>query len=245
MDAQDQARAVAEVNLMRRLFLWGALLAGLALIVGLVFVRGMGITARRDPPAIEKRVAKATWRFMIPGEIRKANNPEPNTPEVLRDGLEHFADHCAICHGNNGSGDTAIGRRIYPPAPDLREAASQRLSDGELFYAIEQGIPWTAMPGWSTGTPEGERESWVLVRFIRHLSALTPAELDEMERLNPKSPGQMDRDREIDEFLRGSTSAPPPKGTYEGIAATGRRIAIEELVILELRDGRVASNVIR
>jgi mono/diheme cytochrome c family protein len=199
---------------MRRMFLWGAVLAGLAVTILIVFVRGMGITARRDPPAIETRFAKAAWRFLVPGEIRSARNPEPNTPEVLRDGLEHFADHCAVCHANDGSGDTAIGRRIYPPAVDLREAASQGLSDGELFYAIEQGIPWTAMPGWSTGTPEGERESWVLVRFIRHLSALTPAELEEMERLNPKSPAQLERDREIDEFLRGSGSATPPTGGH-------------------------------
>jgi mono/diheme cytochrome c family protein len=202
------------ITIVRRLLLWGAVLAGLVLIALVVFARGMGITARRDPPAIEKRVAKAAWRFLIPGEIRNANNPVPDTPEVLRDGLAHFADHCAICHANNGSGDTAIGRRIYPPAPDMREAASQRLSDGELFYAIEQGIPWTAMPGWSTGTPEGERESWVLVRFIRHLSALTTAELEEMERLNPKSRAQSDRDREIDDFLSGSKSAPPPKGGH-------------------------------
>jgi mono/diheme cytochrome c family protein len=199
---------------MRRLLLWGAALAGVALIAVVVSVRGLGITARRDPPAIEKRVAKAAWRFLIPSEIRQKMNPEPNTPEVLRSGLEHFADHCALCHANNGSGDTAIGRRTYPPAPDLREPASQRLSDGELFYAIEQGIPWTAMPGWGSGTPEGERDSWALVRFIRHLFALTPAELEEMERLNPKSPAELDRDREIDEFLRGATSAMPPSGGH-------------------------------
>ncbi len=199
---------------MRRLILWTSVLAGVGLLAVFVFVRGMGITARRDPPAIEKRVAKAAWRFLVPGEIRKATNRVPNSPEVLQDGLAHFADHCAICHANNGSGDTAIGRRIYPPAPDLREPASQGLSDGELFYAIEQGIPWTAMPGWSTGTPEGERESWELVRFIRHLPALTPAELEEMERLNPKSPAELKRDREIADFLRGSQSAEPPKGDH-------------------------------
>jgi hypothetical protein len=37
----------------------------------------------------------------------------------------------------------------------------------------------------------------------------------------------------------------PACRTYEGIAATGRTIAIEELVILERRDGKVASDVIR
>lgn len=197
---------------MRRLTLWVLVLAGLTALVLLVFVRGMGVTARREPPAIEKRVARSAWRFLIPADSRRATNPVPVSPDVLRDGLAHFADHCALCHANNGSGDTMIGRRIYPPAPDMREPATQGLSDGELFYAIEQGIPWTAMPGWSTGTPEGERESWILVHFIRHLGALTPAELEEMGRLNPRSRSELDRDREIDEFLRGGAVQPPKKG---------------------------------
>jgi mono/diheme cytochrome c family protein len=199
---------------MRRIVFGTALLGVVAVLVLVAFVRGMGITARRDPPALEKRLAKAAWRFLIPAEIRRMSNPVPGTADVLRDGLAHFADHCATCHANNGSGDTAIGRRVYPPAPDLREPASQRLTDGELFYAIEQGIPWTAMPGWTTGTPEGERESWVLVRFVRHLSALTPAELEEMERFTPRSPVQIERDRAIDEFLRGSGKAPAKSGGH-------------------------------
>ena len=59
------------------------------------------------------------------------------------------------------------------------------------------------MPGWGNGTPDGERDSWTLVRFIRHLPKLTAAELKEMERYNPKSPAQNERDRDIDAFLKG------------------------------------------
>lgn len=197
---------------MRRVLLWSGAFVIVVLTILLVFVRGMGISAKRDPPAVEQRIAKAAWRFLIPREVRDAANPAPNTPEVLREGLEHFADHCAVCHANNGSGDTMIGRRIYPPVPDMREPRTQNLTDGELFYAIEQGIPWTAMPGWGNGTPEGELESWHLVSFIRHLPALTPAELKDMEALNPRSPAVDARDRGIEEFLRGSGTATTKKG---------------------------------
>jgi mono/diheme cytochrome c family protein len=148
-------------------------------------------------------MAKATWRFLIPSEIRRAVNPVEKSAEVIREGLEHWADHCATCHANDGSGNTTIGRRVFPAAPDMRAPRTQQLSDGELFYAIEQGIPFTAMPGWSNGTPDGERESWKLVWFIRHLSALTPAELTEMEALNPKSRSELERDKGIDDFLSG------------------------------------------
>lgn len=199
---------------MRLLLLWSAILAGVIAITLLVFVRGMGISARREPPAIEKRLARAGWRFLVPGDIRDATNPTPNTPDVLEAGLEHFADHCAICHANNGSGDTPIGRRIYPPAPDMRLPATQTLTDGELFYAIEEGIPFTGMPGWKTGTKEGALESWHLVRFIRHLPSVTPEELTRMEALNPRTPAEEARDREIEEFLRGGVRPTIKKGGH-------------------------------
>src|SRR5215204_5096493 len=83
--------------------------------------------------------------------------------------MAHFADHCAVCHGNDGRGDTEMGRGLYPKAPDMRLDATQQLSDGELFYIIEHGIRFTGMPGWRTGTTAGEESSWHLVRFIRHL----------------------------------------------------------------------------
>jgi hypothetical protein len=88
----------------------------------------------------------------------------------------------------------------------MRTAATQRLSDGALFYAIEEGIPFTGMPAWSTGTGEGQRESWELVLFIRHLPRITPAELEEMETLNPRSPADMEQERQIQEFLKGGGS---------------------------------------
>jgi hypothetical protein len=102
----------------------------------------------------------------------------------------------------------AIGRNVFPPAPDMREKRTQALTDGELFYAIEHGIPFTAMPAWGTDTPEGELQSWALVRFIRHLPALTPEELKDMERFNPKSLMDIQRDQEIDDFLKPAKRGP-------------------------------------
>ena len=196
---------------MRRILIW-CIVVVVVVAIALTFVRGVGITARRSPLPVEARVARTFWRFLVPPTIRSATNPVPATAEVLRAAREHWADHCATCHANDGSGETTIGRRVYPPAPDMRGLRSQQLTEGELFYAIEQGIPWTAMPGWSNGTPEGERESWALVRFIRHLPALTPDEVKDMERFNPKSPADLQREHEIEDFLNG----PPKKDTGRG-----------------------------
>jgi mono/diheme cytochrome c family protein len=185
----------------RTIWLLAVLTAGL--LIGAIALRGRGFSARRSPLAIEARLARSSWRFLVPSTIRSAVNPTPATREVLQDAREHWADHCAPCHGNDGSGETTVGRHVYPPVPDMRTARSQDLTDGELFYAIEQGIPWTAMPAWSTGTPEGEQASWSLVRFIRHLPSLSADELRDMERFNAKSPADLERERDIDEFLNG------------------------------------------
>ena len=85
----------------------------------------------------------------------------------------------------------------------MRGAATQGMSDGELFYVIERGVPLTGMPARGTGTADGERASWELVLFIRHLPALTGEELKQMEALNPRSPMEAQHKAEIDDFLAG------------------------------------------
>jgi len=188
---------------MKNIVIW-LLLTGLAIAAGTALVtRGMGFSSRATPWALEESTMRAARRWATPGEVRRQVNPVSAANERLQEGLEHWADHCATCHGNDGSGETSIGRSLYPPAPDMRGPATQGMSDGELFYVIERGIPLTGMPAWGTGTPDGERSSWELVLFIRHLPALSEAELREMEALNPKSPAEMRRQAEIDDFLSG------------------------------------------
>ncbi|MEO7144714.1 MAG: c-type cytochrome [Bryobacteraceae bacterium] len=70
---------------------------------------------------------------------------------MLADARAHWADHCAACHANNGSGDTAMGKHTYPPTPDMRQAETQNLTDGELFYIIQNGSRLTRMPSWVPG----------------------------------------------------------------------------------------------
>jgi mono/diheme cytochrome c family protein len=175
---------------------------------GFWYVRATGLSARAEPGPTEARLARAVRRLAIPRDVRDRPNPVPRTDEALAQGRAHFADHCASCHANNGSGDTEIGRNFFPPAPDMRGMATRDLTDGELFWIIENGIRFTGMPAWSTGTPDGETSSWQLVHFIRRLPDLTPAEIEEMETLNPRSPVEIRQEIEAERFLRGDGVAP-------------------------------------
>lgn len=189
---------------MRRRLIVGALVTVLLIAGVLAGLRGRGVSAvDHGAWSLEAPVARAAWRWLVPADTRTAANPVPASSSVLLEAREHWADHCATCHDNDGSGATTIGRRMYPPVPDIRSREVQSLTDGELFYAIEQGIPWTAMPGWTTSRPEGAAESWALVRFVRHLPDITPDEIKAMEALNPKAPTNAAREKEIEDFLRG------------------------------------------
>jgi hypothetical protein len=185
----------------KRLIWLGAIVA--LLLVAALFTRGMGFTSRTSPWPLEGTLMRGARSWATPDAIRRQPNPVPPTSEAIRAGMEHWADHCAVCHGNDGSGDVPIGRNLYPRAPDMRSAVTQGMTDGELFYVIERGIQFTGMPAWGTGTADGEKSSWELVLFIRHLRQLTEVELEEMEGLNPVSPAQMKHSREIDDFLSG------------------------------------------
>ncbi|HEV8713673.1 MAG TPA: c-type cytochrome [Candidatus Binatia bacterium] len=168
-----------------------------------------GFSARDQPTAIEAFVARRLRHLAVPRSARQAKNPIPATPEVLAEARAHFADHCASCHGNDGSGQTEMGQRLYPKAPDMRQADTQLLSDGELFYIIHNGIRLTGMPAWGDSPPEEDQDSWKLVHFIRHLPEISPEELEEMKKLNPKSPQEMEEEEEEQKFLQGEDSPSP------------------------------------
>jgi mono/diheme cytochrome c family protein len=186
-------------------------LVGCAAIGAGIWLLSGGIDAQRNPAALEAGIAHRLRALAIPSAARARRNPVPPSGEALAEGKAHFADHCAACHGNDGGGDTAMGRGLYPRAPDMRLDATQSLTDGELLYIIEHGVRFTGMPAWGDGTPESEAASWRLVHFIRHLPKLTPSEVEEMKRLNPKGPAEWREEEEMRKFLERGT--PPPSRT--------------------------------
>ena len=158
-----------------------------------------GFSARDNPSSLETYLAKTARNLSIPPSERDAKNPIPPTAEVLSEARAHFADHCATCHGNDGSGKTDIGQNLYPKPPDMRQPETQRLTDGQIYYIIHNGIRLTGMPAW--GGPGKDEDSWKLVLFIRHLPQMTPQEMKEMEPFNPKSAAERSEQEDEQRFL--------------------------------------------
>jgi mono/diheme cytochrome c family protein len=161
-----------------------------------------GLSARATPTALEAFFAQHAHRLSIPSNARNMHNPTEVSDLNLREARQHFADHCASCHANDGGGDTMYGKGLYPKPPDLRKPETQNLSDGELFWIIENGVRFTGMPAFGGGHGSQE-DSWKLVLFIRHLPQLADQERLEMEHANPKGPDDREEDQEEDLFLGG------------------------------------------
>jgi mono/diheme cytochrome c family protein len=198
---------------LKRVILWT-----MVLIVPLVGIGGVGMirrgfSARDKPSKIEIFAARTARSMAVPRKAKQMTNPVPSTAQNMAEARAHWADHCAICHANNGSGNTTIVQNLYPKAPDMRLPATQSMTDGELYYTIQNGIRLSGMPSWGQ-IGEKDDDSWKLVFLIRHLPQLTAEEEREMERLNPKGPEERQGEQEEEQFLnedqpRNQTPKPP------------------------------------
>jgi len=200
------------------------LLAVIALFaVGAIYATVLvrrGFSARENPSWIEAFAAGIAKSLAVPAAYR-LKNPYAPTAENVREGEEHFADHCAICHANDGSGDTLFGKGLYPKPPNMRDADTQNKSDGELYYTIENGVRLSGMPAFGPPSgsisgkdqPTGDAETWKLVLFIRHLPQITSEELEDMKKLNPKTQADRAEEQQEEKFLNGGEA---PKRPAEG-----------------------------
>jgi mono/diheme cytochrome c family protein len=169
-----------------------------------------GISARDEPSTTEAFIARRLRHLAIPRRARELTNPVKATAEGLVAAKAHFADHCASCHGNDGRGATLIGRGLYPKPPDMTAVGTQQLTDGELYYIIQNGIRFTGMPGFGEkAADDSYAESWGLVHFIRHLPQMTDDEIVAMKQLNPKSSAELEKEERIRKFLEGDDSQVP------------------------------------
>ena len=95
------------------------------------------------------------------------------TPERLGEGRQLYQQNCAACHGENGDGNGAAARFLYPKPRNFREGqfrlvttANRVPSDKDLMHVLVRGMPGSAM------FPMGhlvETERKELVAHVRRL----------------------------------------------------------------------------
>jgi mono/diheme cytochrome c family protein len=138
---------------------------------GAVFYAGVYDVAATTPhwPVARTILEMARQRSIKAHAAGIAVPPGLDDPSKVLIGLDHYAAHCAVCHGAPGVPKGDIGRGIYPPPPDLTKAASL-YSLAELFWILKHGIKMTGMPAWSD---HGDEELWATVAFLEKLPGLS------------------------------------------------------------------------
>jgi len=155
-----------------------AVLLIIAVVVVYAAVARGGLSAEERPGAIERSIARRLVRLAVPSDAKQQTNPFASKAETWREAADHFQDHCAVCHGADGRGRTDIGQYMYPQVPDLADPVVQQMTDGDLFYIIQNGVRWTGMPGWKK--EHSADETWKLVSFVRRVPSLTANDLESM-----------------------------------------------------------------
>ena len=140
---------------MRATLLVFALLAG---------CRGPGAPG---PLPLEQQPSERAKLLTIPDEYKVRANPLPATDANLLEGRARYQEHCSLCHGPDGKGQTALGRNLYPRAGDLTSPKVQKYTDGQLFWILSEGVRFSGMPaGRGLHT---EEQMWKMVLYIRRL----------------------------------------------------------------------------
>ena len=150
------------------------LIAGISCAVALKL---RGFRATSTPSVFETTVARSVRDFAIPRSDRNRKNPDAGDSIAIEQGRELFLAQCANCHGVDGRGRTPIGANIYPRVPDLHSNESQRLTDGEINYFIQNGIQLSGMPALKDPHGDSGRDSWKLVSYIRSFQPVTSSEM--------------------------------------------------------------------
>jgi len=131
------------------------------------FVVWEGSSAREDAPALEASIAQWLLHHTVPARFKAMSNPLSSAADSadVAAGRDVYRSKCELCHAYDGGGKTEIGSGEYPRPPDLRGASVQRMSDGELFYHIKNGIRHTGMPAWELP----DRKIWQVSAYLRNL----------------------------------------------------------------------------
>jgi mono/diheme cytochrome c family protein len=185
-----------------------------------VYARGHGFSAREQPSWMERTMALNARKIATPADAKSLANPrQQQTAEMIAEADEHFVEHCSICHGIDGRGDTNIGRNLYPKVPDMSQQDTQQLSDGELYYIISNGIRLTGMPAW--GSEDKPEAIWDLVSLIRRLPKLFPEELQRLQNAAREAGGELseqapeDERKETQESFKERTAKPKHTHTHK------------------------------
>ena len=154
--------------------------AALTLVVALIgaysMVQSGLIPANADakPGRLEIWIARTSLNATLRRDAPKGQNPVALTDQNLLNGVDLYAQNCAVCHGS-ASGDASsspIAKGLYPGPPQLASEGVEDDPEGASFWRIKHGVRLTGMP--SFGDSLSDQQIWTLALFLKQMDKLPP-----------------------------------------------------------------------
>src|SRR6516225_12297188 len=174
------------------------------LIAAIMFVLGAGVViyaglydiAATTPhwPATAWLLEVARTRSVKAQAVGIVVPPGLTDPAKVIIGVEHYAAHCAVCHGAPGVPKGDIARGLYPSPPDLAKSVLL-CSPAKLFGIFEHGIKMTGMPAWSDHSDE---KLWAIVAFLEKLPGMSEPDYAKLVMASIARGGHQHRDNARD-----------------------------------------------
>lgn len=152
---------------MRFLALIGALAIVVAIAAAVFFFGGFYNVAQGDNPAIVDWALASVRGASVAAHASDAAPANLDDPETIKAGAKLYSTiGCVNCHGGPPDSNWAKWSEGLKPVPaDLKAAAKARTAS-QLFWAIKNGIRFTAMPSFGmAGTSDSD--IWSIVAFVK------------------------------------------------------------------------------
>lgn len=141
----------------------------LFLLVGFAYSGLYDVSASSSHNGMTSWLLSTTSHASVKRRARSVEVPDLEDESLVLAGINDFDSMCAGCHGAPGREPEAMGLGLNPPAPDLREEATE-LTTAELFWVTKNGIKMTGMPAW--GATHDDSSIWPVVAFMKELPDL-------------------------------------------------------------------------
>lgn len=148
-----------------------------ALVAVLVVISGVvNLSASIPHPAgwagllhytFQRSVAHHAEGIEVPADLDSAHR--------VQKGAVYFSRVCAGCHGAPGLGQNPVALSMRPRPQYLAKVAGQ-YDAPELFWILQHGVKYSAMPAWPAQSRSDE--VWSIVAFLRQLPRLSRTQYD-------------------------------------------------------------------
>ncbi len=169
----------------RRLVQWlatAAVLAGVGGVGGLAVAASglVNVSAIPPHPDVWARFLHFASQRSFSMHAATTKPPAPlDDPAMVMLGAVQYNLVCAHCHGAPGYGQSPVALSMRPEPPAIYNTANQ-LSDGEMFFAVHDGVRYTAMPAWTVeNRPD---EVWAMVAFLKAMPTMSREKYLELAR---------------------------------------------------------------